>query len=115
MIIQERLDAAMAQIKIEQETLRRRGNAALALTWFSRFALSNPEEGCRRALDGVLVPDIKPVASATPEVDRATVYLNLAYREFRSIIVERAIELAEEDYAANMPYEPKGAPDGRAS
>jgi hypothetical protein len=88
------------RIRKEQELLRRRGDGALALAWFSAHALSKTGGGPRVTIQGVLPDDLKPVASATPDAEKVLPYLRRSFREHHRRIIERAIELAKTDFEA---------------
>lgn len=95
--VSEELD----RIRKEQDLLRKRGDGALALAWFSEHALSKPRGGPRIVVSGGILPDeLKPVASATANAEKVLPYLRQAFREHHRKIVERAIELARADLEA---------------
>jgi len=96
--VKEELD----RIVREQQVLRRRGNAALALGWFSAHALSKTSGGPRVPVVGVLPDQCKPVANGTTDADKVFPYIDRAFREHHRSIIERAIALAEAD------FDPKG-------
>jgi hypothetical protein len=97
------VNEAIARINKEQEALQRRGVAALALAWFSSYALSKTGGGPRVTLSDVLPDEIKPVASATVNVEKAIPYLTRAFREHHRPIIERAIKLAQDDFKPSAP------------
>lgn len=93
---------ALARIKTEKTLLDKRANGARALGWFSDHALSRTGGGVRCTLQGVLPPTIHVVASGTPDADTVKPYLTRAFREHHRRILERAIELAREDFEAEQ-------------
>ena len=92
------VDEALERIKAEQALLTKRGNGGLALAWFSAHALSKTGGGPRVPLQGVLQEHIDVIASGTTNADKVKPYIQRAYREHQRRILERAIELAQEDF-----------------
>ncbi|MDO7841123.1 hypothetical protein [Sphingomonas immobilis] len=90
----------LERIRKDQALLQRRGDGALALAWFSEHALSRSGGGPRVPLQSVLPDDMKPVASATTNAEKTFPYIRRAFREHHRAILERAIELATEDFNA---------------
>lgn len=87
------------RIRKRQSDLVRRGNGALALGWFSAHALSKSGGGPRVVISGGVLPDqCRPIASGTTDADKVFPYLDRAFREHHHKIIERAIELAEDDF-----------------
>lgn len=80
-------------------TIERRRRAGEALAWLSEHALTPPGKGLRSPADAVLPTLIRPIASATPNADVATVYLSTAFVEHHRAIIRRAIDLAAADFA----------------
>lgn len=88
----------LARIRKAQDNLTRRGNGALALSWFSEHALSK-SGGPRVVLSGSVLPEqLRPIASGTTNAEKVFPYLDRAFREHHRKIVERAIALAEADF-----------------
>lgn len=92
--------------------VRERGGKALE--WFSDHALTESGKGPRkiagaaagsyegnRVIDcsNTIGKDLKPVASSTPGADMAQHYLSIAFRHYGEAIIQRAIELAQEDFS----------------
>lgn len=96
------VEEELERITRAQEVLRRRGNAALALGWFSAHALSKTGGGPRVPIGGVLPDQCKPIASGTTDAEKAFPYIDRAFREHHRSIIARAIALAEAD------FDPKG-------
>ena len=94
------VDEVLARIKAEQDILTKRGNGGLALAWFSAHALSQTGGSPRVVLQGILQERIDVIASGTPNAEKVKPYIHRAYREHQRRILERAIELAKEDFEA---------------
>lgn len=92
------VEKELRRIRAEQDVLRRRGNGALALGWFSAHALSATGGGPRSVINGVLPDQLRPIASATTDADKAFPYIEKAFREYHSSILKRAIQLAQADF-----------------
>jgi hypothetical protein len=101
------VEEEMARILKERALLEKRGNGALALAWFSQYALSKTGSGPRSVVQGVLPDELKPVASATPGVEKVLPYIRAAFRESHRGIVERAIELARKDFEGGLKAPPE--------
>lgn len=88
---------ALQRINEESHLLRRKTEGGQALQWFSEFALSK-SGGPRTPLSDVLENKLRPVATSTPNAKEAEIYLSRAFREMHRAIIERAIEIAKEDF-----------------
>lgn len=95
------VEEALERIKKEQDLLARRGNGALALSWFSQHALSKVGGGQRVPLSDVLPDTLTVVACATTNAEKVAPYIRQAFREHHRAIITRAIELAERDFNAD--------------
>lgn len=103
----------LRRIKREGLDLRKREHAAVALEWFSEYALTKADGKHRVPANGVLGDKLTPIASSTPNVDRATDYLSRAFRSHHRSIIETAIRLASEDFKrANAATPKEDNPDG---
>lgn len=94
------LKEELARIADQRNALRSREEAGQALSWFDEFALSPSKGGPRVPEDGVLDGKLKPIASSTPNADKAAIYLSRAFRAHHRSIIEAAIRLAKEDIKA---------------
>lgn len=86
------LEEARGKVQKAMANLSRAEEAGKALEWFARYATADtpPED--------VLDLQAAVTASSTTNVGKAKKYIQKALDESNSLILSRAIELAEEDF-----------------
>ena len=110
------LDPVVLRERIEKHNDRQKRSqraigALAALSWFERYALipqADGQRGPREVHAAALVPGEGSnkgpsliVATSTPDAVQAAHFVKQAYIEYRSAILERAIELAHKELNRN--------------
>lgn len=83
------------------QVLASANTAGEALLWFHTYALGSDKR--TPAAKDVLAANLRLVASSTVGVDAAVSYVRRAVAEFHSAILERAIEMAQEEFEVVDP------------